>query len=110
MAKELTIKAERVKALAERCTEYKTAMETLFPEVFNDGGEDITELITWKPYRFSGHGCWLHGSYKGNENLICMSGDEVFLNSDADSEFYKIEQSGIGHRGAFRVFKKNAGK
>jgi len=34
MSKELTVKEERVKDLASRCQEFRTALETLFPEVF----------------------------------------------------------------------------
>ena len=34
MSKELTVKEERVKDLASKCPEYKMAMETLFPGVF----------------------------------------------------------------------------
>ena len=48
--KTLEIKESRVRELANECTDYKKAMQVLFPEAFeeNEGRKDITANITWE--------------------------------------------------------------
>ena len=107
MSKELTIKEERVKDLASQCPEYKTAMETLFPEVFKSPEkpkkEDITDQITWKILRFSGDNrCWLMGSYGEDVAFIYLNASGISFNHIKYEEKYEISTDAR----CFRVFKK----
>ena len=106
MSKELTIKEERVKDLASQCPEYKTAMETLFPEVFKVSRklkkEDITEQITWKILRFCDDSCWLMGSYDKDVDFIHLNASGISFDHKRHEERYEISKDAR----CFRVFKK----
>ena len=103
MSKELTVKEERVKDLASKCPEYKTAMETLFPEAFKvPKKKDITDQITWNILRFSDDSCWLMGSYGRDVDFIYLSASGISFNNDKYEKRYEISKE----EHCFRVFKK----
>ena len=109
--KEIAIKVSDLKkAYDEGCEDVKATLKRMYPDVFEDKWEDVTEEITWKHEKFYGPGdkCyWLvgsHGQYFGILNVSSFGGGTfgVKLNNDYGRGNYRVEYVQSG----FKIFKK----
>ena len=103
--KTLEVKESRVRELAGECSDYKKAMQILFPEALKEKNsrEDITEQIRWYTYHsFVSENYWVRGDYGEDEAFIYLDNHGVHFNYSHYPDKYEICREDNG----FRVFKR----